>query len=815
MSCVRVRLAVGLVLSLLVGLVLTAPAAASPNGVVISEFRFRGPTGGNDEFVELLNTSARDVNIGGWRLQGCASTNGAASDRTTVPGGKVLAPGQHYLFTNTGFSGSAGDRSYGTGISDNAGARIVTSSGSVIDGVAASPGPAAPCREGTGLAIPTSNGDNSFERKALGTQDTDNNAADFVGPKPGSPTASTGPTGTLAVKIHEIQGDGAESPLAGKTVVVQGVVTGVDDEVGYSNGRRFADDAGIFVQEETSDWDSNAGTSEGIFIGFVSSRMSIPLGSIVRVEGRVTEKFGLTQINETINKEPEIVATGGALPAPVAISADAAALQPEATKPYYESLEGMRVELASGTANSGGTNKFGELFLTPGNELDRVFRTDAAPALIATDNDAGAGDPPIPPLDPDGSTSVVNADLFDHVAGTVGPMTYGFANFRIMVQPSLMPVVTKGPTVYPYTGPAPLGAYQMRVASFNVENFFPVGGSLDGGTVSEAEYVEKRERIADAINRLLLRPDVVAIQEAVDLASLQDLANHLGGYTAYLEEGNDNRGIDVGFLVKDTVTASNVRQLGKDAPNPTSATCSDVAGLLFDRPPLAVDITAGAIGFTLFSNHFSSKAAPDACRAAQAAFVRDQVQAIEAAGGQAIVAGDLNAFEDESALTTLQDGTTTLTNLWNRELPEERYSFAFQGRLQTLDHVLVTDGLDVRIAGFDYNHFDNDYYERALQPDGHKVSDHDSPTVTISTDACLNGDDRATVFVGDTDTGVANDDTGDGCTIGDLIVEDAPYRNHGQWVSHVAVVTAQLEERGFLTGREKGAIQRAAAQYKL
>ena len=62
---------------------------------------------------------------------------------------------------------------------------------------------------------------------------------------------------------------------------------------------------------------------------------------------------------------------------------------------------------------------------------------------------------------------------------------------------------------------------------------------------------------------------MVAVQEVDELAILQDVAADLGGYTAYLREGNDNRGIDVGFLVKDTVTASNVRQWGKDArPRP-------------------------------------------------------------------------------------------------------------------------------------------------------------------------------------------------------------------------------------------------------
>jgi hypothetical protein len=90
-------------------------------------------------------------------------------------------------------------------------------------------------------------------------------------------------------------------------------------------------------------------------------------------------------------------------------------------------------------------------------------------------------------------------------------------------------------------------------------------------------------------------------------------------------EGNDSRGIDVAFLIKDGVAATNVRQVGSDAPNPTAASCSDVDGGLFDRPPLAVDVEARGVAFTAFMNHFSSKSAPDACRDAQAAYVRDRV----------------------------------------------------------------------------------------------------------------------------------------------------------------------------------------------
>ena len=722
------------------------PAEASPNGVVISEFRTRGPAGGNDEFVELRNTTGRGIDVSGYKLQGCAGGTGNPSDRATVPASTTLGAGKSLLFVNkaTGGFGGAGDVSYTTGISDGSsnpqsGLRVLDAQGAVVDKVGQ---PSSPCREGAGVAFLTTNEDRSLERRGTppGTQDTDDNAADFGVRAPSDPQGCdcVGKTPQQEItKIHDLQGAGSESPIAGETVTIEGVVTGVDDEIGASFGsgntiRRFPEDAGIFVQEETADADDDPNTSEGVFVGFVRDRDAYAPGDVVRVNGQVREKFGQTILSETFGREPEKVGVAP-VPEPVLIDQARAETQDVPSRPYYETLEGMRVELATGVANSGGTNKFGELFLTPGTEKDRVFRTEAEPGLIGTDADAGAGDPDNPYLDPDGSTTEVEADLFDTVEDAVGPMGFAFENYRIMVQPDAMPTVEDTGVAYPYDDLEPATSRQLRVASFNLENYFPVGGALDGGTVSEEEFDERTTRLADAIGDLMERPDVIAVQEVYDLATLQALASRLGGYTAYLEEGNDERGIDVGFLVKDGVKVMDVTQYGKTAPGPEGYDCSDVEGRLFDRPPLAAKVRAEGIGtFTVISNHFASKAAPDECRAAQAAFVRDRVAELEANDERVIVTGDLNAFEDESALTTLQDGKTTLDNLWDEAPAEERYSFAFQGKLQTLDHMLLTEGLQGRVEDFRYAHFDNDYHEREDPADGHHVSDHDPPVVTLS-----------------------------------------------------------------------------------
>jgi endonuclease/exonuclease/phosphatase family metal-dependent hydrolase len=573
-------------------------------------------------------------------------------------------------------------------------------------------------------------------------------------PTPGVDNSCTPPP-TSVVGIHAVQGsrpapdpavetpapsvgDSADNPpLLGQTVTVEGIVTGHDDLAGQSNsGSVFHNDRGFFVQEEDADADLDPTTSEGVFVQFDSAAdtvASYPIGSRVRVTGVVRDHFELTVIDPS-SLAAGVSVLGSGQPLPTAAVIDPAT----ANRNRFEQLEGMRVSVATAVANSGGTNKFGELFLTPGATKGRVFRTSTAPGLFALASDAGAGNPSVPRRPAAPSSTFVGADLFDTVSGIVGPLGYTFDHYKVMTQVGSLPTVTDDPAVgYPVAlPPVPSGA--IRVAAYNVENFFPVGGSNDGGTVTASEYSEKRDRIVEAVDGRLGRPDIVGVAEVVNLPILQDVASQLGGYTAHLVEGNDNRGIDVGFLVRDTVTVNGVVQVGALASNPTTSTCSDIAGLLFDRPPLRLDVTVGSVDVSLYMNHFSSKAAPDACRDAQAGFLRDQVATVEAAGDEAIVMGDLNAFEDESPLALLEGPATSLDNLWDLVPAELAYSFQFDGRLQTLDHILVTDGLLSAVSDMTYAHISNDVYDRyevlplPSGPDGHKVSDHDPPVLTLS-----------------------------------------------------------------------------------
>ncbi|MDQ3822383.1 MAG: lamin tail domain-containing protein [Actinomycetota bacterium] len=196
----------------------TAPAAST--NVVISEFRVRGPNGGNDEFVELYNLSGSPVSIGGWKIRGSNSA-GTVSTRATITAGTTLAAGCHYLVTNASatagpYSGAVpGDQTYTTGITDDGGVAVTLADDTVVDQVGMSTGSA--FKEGTPVAnLGTTNLDRSYERKPGGAAgsgtDTDNNSADFQLISPSAPQSSAPAHCIGGVTSTPPSGTGAATP---------------------------------------------------------------------------------------------------------------------------------------------------------------------------------------------------------------------------------------------------------------------------------------------------------------------------------------------------------------------------------------------------------------------------------------------------------------------------------------------------------------------------------------------------------------------------------------------------------------------------
>ncbi|MBM3135995.1 MAG: lamin tail domain-containing protein, partial [Chloroflexi bacterium] len=214
-------------------------ARAVSTTLVISEFRVRGPNGGNDEFIELYNLSTAPVNIGGWKVKG-SNNAGSTSVRATIPTGTILNPGCHYLLTNSSTSGGPysgsvpGDQTYSTGITDDGGIALTLPDDTIVDQVGMSSGSA--FKEGTPLpSLGSSNLDRSYERKPGGASgsgvDTDNNVADFqlispsdpqnlssppTPPETPTPTPTTTPSATPSPTPSETP-TATPSPMPGET----------------------------------------------------------------------------------------------------------------------------------------------------------------------------------------------------------------------------------------------------------------------------------------------------------------------------------------------------------------------------------------------------------------------------------------------------------------------------------------------------------------------------------------------------------------------------------------------------------------------
>jgi hypothetical protein len=162
-----------------------AGSVATP--IVISEIRFRGPLGGNDELVEIYNNSDAPIDISGWKLMGSSNT-APTGTRATVPSATILPARTHYLFVNTaanGYSGTVpGNVSYTTGFGDNGGVALTRPDNTIVDQVGVQTTGTA-YREGSPIPTQlTTNTDRGYERKpghgSVALQDTDTNALDFV-----------------------------------------------------------------------------------------------------------------------------------------------------------------------------------------------------------------------------------------------------------------------------------------------------------------------------------------------------------------------------------------------------------------------------------------------------------------------------------------------------------------------------------------------------------------------------------------------------------------------------------------------------------
>lgn len=210
--------------------------AVPPSPILITEFRFQGTAGGNDEYIEIYNNSNSTHTVAdtaggtGYAVVG-TNTTGAFSNRCTIPNGTIIPARGHFLCTNNGAAGyslggyATGDVNYATGIVAGGGVAVFSTTTAAswgtstrYDAVGFSGITGTTLfTEGTallpagGIAV---NGEYSFARRAPANAgglpvDTDSNQADF------DFVSTTG--GTFSGRVSVLGAPGPEN-LASPTI---------------------------------------------------------------------------------------------------------------------------------------------------------------------------------------------------------------------------------------------------------------------------------------------------------------------------------------------------------------------------------------------------------------------------------------------------------------------------------------------------------------------------------------------------------------------------------------------------------------------
>ena len=613
------------------------------------------------------------------------------------------------------------------------------------------------------------------------------------------------------ISIHDVQGSGLLSPYAGQTVVVEGVVT-----ARKSNG--------FFLQGTNADADE--ASSEGVFVfTSVAPTAVATVGNRLRVQGLVSEFVSSTNphqltITELSSPVLSLLSTGNALPAPVEITQALA----NADSPIgaLERLEGMRVAVPSlkvvapvgafVTESSASSTSNGVFFgVLP--DVARPFREAGVGALDTTVFPGGVH-PPVFDTNPErirvqstGQQGAIalGADVGDVIGGLVGVLDYGFGAYSLLPDPSAELSVVSG------ANPTPVSAAkgnEITIGGFNLERFFDdVDAPGTSDPVLTPTALENRlKKTANAICGYVRTPDILGVVEVENLPVLQKLADHINAgdtlfpgscaknpqYAAYLQEGNDIGGIDIGFLLSAAEVAPGlprvqvleIAQIGKDSlfTNKDGST-----SLLNDRPSLLlrarVNQANGAhYDVTVIANHLRSLTdvnsmaagsngwgtAGERVRAKRAAQAKELAEAIQARqqanpGERIVLLGDFNAFEfndgytDSMGVITGREAgpdavldyvdspiTVPLTNMAELSPAEERYSFSFDGSAQSLDHMVVNQAVLDTTAGVRAEHarINADFGEDNLGDFSVpvRVSDHDPVVLFLSENAFANAD---------------------------------------------------------------------------
>lgn len=591
------------------------------------------------------------------------------------------------------------------------------------------------------------------------------------------------------IHIHDIQGEGHTSPLVGEVVSnVEGIVT-YQYTVGHANY--------FHMQTPESDYDGNTNTSEGIIV-YTGDQVNVTTGDRVHVTGKVNEYYingyrdkeetdlSVTQINARHDQSGNVsvLESNVALPAPIQLTSSDipdvimhedgfTTFHPEnAALDFWESLEGMRVEIAPSKAIAPQehdevivvTNEYptdttnGGIHLNEGTPNAQTIHIKPHPEDDANTFPANTGDEFTQPI-----TGVVN---------------YEYATFKVFAEPDEVGAgYTEGGSEATESG-IETDADQLTIASYNIENF--------SANASEQETPDdKASNLAHSITRDLKSPDIVAVIEMQDNNGgqegpsnadasesferlIREIENAGGPSYHYLNinpEYNEDGGaphsnIRTGYLYNPDRVRAKKPLATEEAPCPAdNGNCPSIPveyekGAL-NMNPGRIDPTNPVLNHTrkslvaqfefqgesvvVIANHLNARIIDDPPfgqnqppeersseqRTEIARILNGFVRIIEADNPDEniVVLGDMNDHPFSAPLQTLAGDE--LTNLIEKVPKEKRYSYVHEGNSQVLDHILVSNHLEGK-ADIDIPHINADF------SGAHgRASDHDPVLVQL------------------------------------------------------------------------------------
>ena len=782
-----------------------APPVDLGSAVISQVYGGGGNTGSlfTNDFIEVFNPGPTAVNVTGWSVQ-YGSSGGTTWSATALTG--TIAAGHYLLVQEAGgangttplpvpdatgtitLAATDGKVALVRSVVPLAGA--CPSGGDVVDLLGYG---AANCSEGS-VAASGLGANIAAVRVRGGCIDTNINGADFAAISPPTPRNSTSTLNDCSavpaqIWPHDVQGSGNQSPLVGQMVAVRGIVT----------AKRFNN--GFFIQtpDATAALEGDPATSEGLFV-FTSIAPTVNVGDDVIVTGTVTEFVPAADphqppVTELTAPVVSVQATGQPLPAPVVLTP--ADVSPTGGPLQLERFEGMRVAApgltvvapTSGSVNeANATGSNNGVFYAVFSGTPRPFRepgidvSDPAPAC--DEHAVGAcaipvfdANPERLRVDSDGQVGVFpGAIVSTGAAMTIasGVLDFAFRTWTILPDAGALTIGSAGMPPQP----VPLrAAGEYLIASFNIERFFDTTDdpAKDDAVLTATAYANRLAKASLIVRDYLRAPEIVGVQEAENLRVLQDLAakidtdaaaagQPLPGYQAFLEEGNDIGGIDVGLLVRSNVTVHSVTQWRRDETfiDPSDGSVD----LLNDRPSLVLDATVSAPSNRLPAhvvvvvNHLRSLNGVDdaadgprvrAKRKAQAESVAQLLIDLQNQypGVPVVSVGDYNAFDvndgyvdvlgivrgDQAPPEQVVDWSPLGLNPHFVEgLRPGDYSYSFDGNAQTLDHVLVSSVASAMLVGVDHARIDADFPEafRADPTRPERLSDHDPAVARFS-----------------------------------------------------------------------------------